>query len=168
MSNIKSKNTSILFGSNLIAMKRKNFNEFPQYLHPAYLFPPGLFALSSGSLSSGHVGNSSTRIRFDDDQIIIIIFIIQSKQAYSLTQCYINIVSAMGVIQTVRTPPPLPSWVSINSGPSVKHRTHQAWYQVPYKSVSVLIHGTNWLCQMDFPSVLMRNHVIYGTHWGIF
>ena len=68
----------------------------------------------------GHVGNSSTRIRFDDDQIIIIIFIIvETRQALLTRQCYINIVSAMGVTQTVRTPPPLPSRVSINSGPRV-------------------------------------------------
>ena len=57
------------------------------------------------------------RIRFDDDQIIIIIFII--VETHGALQCYINIVSAMGVTQTVRTPPPLPSWVSINSGPRV-------------------------------------------------
>ena len=64
------------------------------------------------------------RIRFDDDQIIIIIFIIEASCAHEqlshpYTQCYINIVSAMGVTQTVRTPPPLPSRVSINSGPRV-------------------------------------------------
>ena len=50
------------------------------------------------------------------------LFLSQPKPLSSVLsiQCYINIVSAMGVFETVRTPPPLPSWVSINSGPCVK------------------------------------------------
>ena len=85
------------------------------------------------------------------------------------TQCYINIVSAMGVTQTVRTPPPLPSRVSINSGPRV------IWVRqmMPRSKCLTSPCQSSFIAQIgfvkpSFPSVLMRNHVIYGAQWNIF
>ena len=97
------------------------------------------------------------RIRFDDDQIIIIIFIIEASCAHEQlshppvypvlhkycvcngrdTNCpYSASIAKSGIHQL---------WT-----PRHMSKANDASFQVPYKSMSVLIHTTNWLCQTEF------------------